>query len=68
MQYTYKERTEKKYTVAQALSAAEAILKQKHVKGICMNSVRRYNATDLITLEQLNNISEQIVDDSIFYA
>ncbi len=68
MQYTLKERTEKKYTVAQAVAAAEVVLKQKHVKGMCMNSVRKWYMGEMITLEQLNRLSEQIVDDSLSYA
>lgn len=65
--YTEKERTEKKYTVNDAVNAATTILRAKGIKGTCMDKVRGYSMDDKITLEKLNQISEAVIDDTMYW-
>lgn len=68
MIYTFSEKTVKKYTVQDAINAADAIVKAKNIRGLCMNAVNRLDRDEKITLVRLNEISEQMIDDSIYYA
>lgn len=62
--YTKAERTVKKYTVGEAVESAKRAL-----KGIsmCMNAVGNRDLKEKITLEELNNIRQSIIDDSHYY-
>ena len=64
--YTKSEKTEKRWTVGQAVKAAELRL-----KGIpmCVNCLRGryYDMSTKITLVELNQIADSLVDDSHFY-
>jgi len=64
--YTKTEKTEKKWTVGQAVAAAEIRL-----KGIpmCVNALRGwyYDLSTKITLVELNQIADSLVDDSHYY-
>lgn len=62
--YTKAERTVKKYTVGEAVESAKRAL-----KGIpmCMNAVGDRDLKEKITLEELNNIRQSIIDDSYYY-
>ncbi len=62
--YTKSEKTVKKYTVGQAVESAKRRLKGKEY---CCNCVSNRNLTDKITLEELNNISDQIVWDTEYW-
>ena len=55
---------EKKYTVADALIAAKYRLGNRRY---CCNALRKYELTDKITLDELNKIADQIVEDTNFY-
>ncbi len=70
MNYTFKERTVKCYTVAEAINAAQIRLGED--KPMCTNSlyvcgIRRDN-DEKITLVELNQIADRLVDDSHFYS
>lgn len=68
MYYTRSERTEKKYTVEDAIKAAEIVLAGK--VPTCLNPIQAkgYSVHDKLTLVELNDLSEHIVSDSNFYA
>jgi hypothetical protein len=66
--FTHSERTEKKYTIGQAISSAKRRLVCKGINEICVNAVGR--GCDLktpITLEHLNEISDTIYDDTMYH-
>lgn len=67
--YTHSERTVRKYSVGQAIASAERRLKgNKHFKGgMCINAVVGRPLSERITLQELNQIASQIVDDSFHY-
>lgn len=65
MNYT-KAELEKKYTVQDAINAASCVLKAKGVRGMCLNKVRK-NVNTKINLEELNTLSQSIVDDSLYF-
>lgn len=67
--YTRSERTVKKYTVYQATESARRRLNQvKGFKGsICVNALRGRSDSDKITLEELNSLSDSIVDDTMYH-
>lgn len=67
MIYTHTEKTVKKYTVNQAVEAAKVILKDRKVNKCCITSIQKRDLNQKITLEEMNKITEQIVDDSTFY-
>lgn len=64
MIYTHSEQTQKKYTVEDAVNAAGIILREK---GKAMNRTTQRNLEEKITLVELNNISDDIVQDSLYY-
>ena len=64
MNYTKTEKTVKRHTLQKAIDNARIILKGKPV---CMDSVRRYPENILFTTEELNNVVDQIVTDSLYY-
>lgn len=71
MFYTYLDQTEKKYTVAQAIAAAKTILLERHnIKDVCLDSVPKFDQDQnkSITLKELNEMSDKIVNDNVYYA
>lgn len=73
MLYTHTEETVKKYKASQAVAAAKSILLQRHnvnVNGVCLDPLTNAGLTQdsLITLKTLNELSDQIVDSSLFYS
>jgi hypothetical protein len=67
--YTRSEKTDRKYTVGFALACAERRLKAipNFRGGTCVNALRRREKTDQITLQQVNELADQIVADSLYY-
>lgn len=67
--FTYAQRTQKNYTVGQAVSQAQTVVKAQHPRlRMCMNTVRSWgDFNNKITLENFSKIVEDLVDDSIFY-
>ena len=62
--FTLSERTDKKYTVGQAVASAKRRLKGR---SYCMNAISGRDLSEKITLEELNRISDAIVDDTNFW-
>lgn len=65
--YTKSERTERKYTVHQAVMSVKRRLKDKSI-GICVNALRHRSDDEKITLEELNRLADAIYQDTIYYA
>lgn len=61
--YTKSELTVKKYSVGYAIERAKSRLKGT---PICMNDVP-HNKSELLTLAELNDLIDQIVDNSNYY-
>lgn len=70
MFYTHKERTEKKFTLDDISNAALGIVKDRS-KGkltqICVNCFKGVNETSLFTMEEMNNFTRKIVDDTFYH-
>lgn len=64
VRYTELDKTQKKYTVEDAVKAATTRLGNK---GVCMNAVCKRSLTDKITLVELNDLADLIVSDSNYY-
>ena len=62
--YTHKEKTEKKYSVYDALAQAKAVLEGKPV---CTTSLNKYGPEEKLTLAELSDLVEQLVSDTRFY-
>jgi hypothetical protein len=62
--YTRSEQTVKKYTVRDAVKAAEVRLKGV---PLCVNALKRRSYDDKITLAELNDLADQMVDESNDY-
>lgn len=58
--YTHKERTEKNYTVQDAINHA----KVRFAGRVCLDSVAGLDKKEPITLERLNDLADSIVMDS----
>lgn len=69
MQYTFKEKTEKKYTVGDAVKAASAILEGENGQPVrvCINSIKGRDTNEMITLVELNQISDSIITETSLY-
>ncbi len=68
--FTYAEKTQKKYTVQDAINAAKTIIFQKHKhKNISTNPLRKLGIEpdDKITLLELNYVSDKLVDDTLYW-
>ena len=64
--YTFSERTNRKYTVYQAVQSAERLLKGK--VPMCTNAISGRQYSDKITLKELNEIADRLHTDSLYYA
>ena len=62
--YTNSEKTEKNYTIGQAVVAARIRCGEK---TICVNAVCGRNDNEKITLAELNRIADEIVDDTYYH-
>lgn len=65
--FTQVERTVKKHTVGFAVKQAQHVLKEKRYPQVCTNAVRGRATSELITTEELSNLVEALVDDTLFY-
>ena len=67
MTYTRSERTDKKYTIGQALESAKRRLNRIGIARYCVNAIQGRDAGEKITLEELNTLADSIYDDSVYY-
>ena len=67
--YTKSERTIKKYTVHQAFESARRRLQKVGLDQVCTDCIHegRHSYDDPITLEQLNQLSDKMYDDTLYY-
>lgn len=65
--YTKSERTVKKYTVEQAVNSALVRLNKIGLTQVCTDKIKGRNNDEKITLEELNRISDELYDDTIYY-
>lgn len=63
--YTKSERTVRKYTIGNAIASARRRLGNN--VPMCINAIEHRPLDYKITLEELNRISDQLVEDSYFY-
>lgn len=61
--FTYAEQTAKRYTVQQAVDAAKAL----QGGAVCVTSLHGRPMGERITLVELNEISDRIIDDTEAY-
>ncbi len=66
--YTESETKVAKYTVADAVTAAKTILAQRNIRVYCSNAISGRELREKITLLELNELSQSIVDDTNYYA
>lgn len=59
--YTFKERTEKRFTKQQAVDAAFA----RYKKPVCADMCKQF--PDMLTTVEFNKLVDAIVDDSMYY-
>lgn len=65
--FTDREKTEKTTTVGNAIEAAGVCLRETHGQtSICVDSVVHRDRREKITIVELNEISERIIDDTLF--
>jgi hypothetical protein len=65
--FTHREKTVKNKTVADAIAAAKSVLKERGITKYCINAVSRRDTNEQITVEEMSNLVEKIVDDTHFY-
>lgn len=65
--FTHAERTIKKYTVGQAVKHALAVLNAKGYTQVCVNTVSKMSHDAKITLKEMSDLVESMVDDTYFY-
>ena len=66
--YTNSERTQKRYTVGQAIEIAKLYLANKYsLTQVCVNKIRSRQNEETITLVELNKITEDLIDDTMYY-
>lgn len=66
--FTLSERTEKKYTIQDAMDAARALLKDKYrCHSLCINSISHRDLQEKITMLTVNELVVRLVDDTLFY-
>jgi hypothetical protein len=67
--YTLKERTLKQHTLTDACAVASAILENKYqYKKLCTDLLKGRNEADLLTTEEMSNLAQELVDDTLYYA
>lgn len=62
--YTKRERTERKYPLNKAFENAKA---QLPGRSICVNAISGRSYAELITLQEVNELAQQMIDDTIYY-
>jgi hypothetical protein len=68
--YTALEKVEKKYTVAEAKSAAKRIVLDRsnnRLRELCIDSVKNRADDEKITVVELNDLSRNIISDTFFH-
>lgn len=67
--FSLSQRTEKKYPMGLAISQAKSVLQDKNPRlRMCTNAVPRHRDYGrLMTLEEISQITEQLIDDSFYY-
>lgn len=66
--YTHRERTVANHSVGEAFESAKRRLKEKNFFGpYCCDAINGMTLDQKITLKELNELAEQIVDDSLWY-
>ncbi len=65
--FTFADRTEKKYTIGQAYAHARAVLNAKGYPQVCINKISGADNNTKITLEQMSDLVEEMVQDTYFY-
>jgi hypothetical protein len=67
--YTEKEMTIKNKTVFDAVEAAKIVLKEKRPgTQVCIDCLKNKNMNEKISIKQLNEYVEQIINDSYAYS
>ena len=69
--YIQSEKTNKKYTIGQAVEMAKNVLQSKRGHAhtaLCTTAVKSRNRTEKITLVELNQLIESMVNDSTYFA
>lgn len=64
MNYTKSELTVKKYTVQDAIASAH-----RRLRGVplCLDKLRHRDRSEMITLAELNQLADDLVDDSHYW-
>jgi hypothetical protein len=65
--YSHRERTLKQRTVHNAVENAKKRLEYDGIP-LCTNALRGRNITDPLTIEEVNNLCEELVQDSYHYS
>lgn len=64
--YTYSEKNDRKYTIYQAWQSARSRLSDRY--QLCVNAISGRANGEKITLQELNQLADQMVSDSKYYA
>lgn len=68
VRYTHKEQTQKKYPAQQACTIASMLLKERYkIDVLCVNVMRRYSEDEMLTLPALNDLVDELYDDTLFH-
>ncbi len=68
--FTYKERTVKDKTVAMAVVAAMATVREKTKnpsESLCMDMLKGRSESEVITTEQMSDLVNLLVDDTLYW-
>lgn len=66
--YTVEERTIKKYTIAQAVDQARAVLASKHsIREMCVDTIQRIPRDKMITLKEMSVYVEGLILDTLYW-
>lgn len=66
--YTHRERTVANHSVGEALESAKRRLIEHGFRGhCCTNAISGMALDEKITLEKLNKLAEQMVDESLYW-
>lgn len=67
--FTHSQRTEKNYTVGAAIKqATEVLAKHYNLTGVCVNKVQHVSQDKPITLNEMSDLIEDLVNDTIYHA
>lgn len=65
--FTHSERTELNYAVRDAVASARRRLNKLGIRPMCINALRRYSYDTPITLEKLNELSDELVNETLYH-